>query len=76
MSLKQRGHAMRTFDFAPFYRSTVGFDRLFSMLDQVGGVESTAAPGYPPYNSNVRVRTPKTSRWQSPASPVLIFRSR
>jgi molecular chaperone IbpA len=39
---------MRTFDFAPLYRSTVGFDRLFSMLDQVGGVES--APSYPPYN--------------------------
>ena len=41
---------MRTFDFAPFYRSTVGFDRLFSMLDQVGGVEGAAVPGYPPYN--------------------------
>ena len=41
---------MRTFDFAPFYRFTVGFDRLFLMLDQVGGVESAAAPGYPPYN--------------------------
>ena len=41
---------MHTFDFAPFYRSTVGFDRLFSMLDQVGGVEGAAAPGYPPYN--------------------------
>ena len=41
---------MRTFDFAPFYRSTVGFDQLFSMLDQVGGAESAAAPGYPPYN--------------------------
>ena len=40
---------MRSFDFAPFYRSTVGFDRLFSMLDQVGGVEESA-PGYPPYN--------------------------
>ena len=38
---------MRTFDLAPLYRSTVGFDRLFSLLDQgVGG----AAPGYPPYN--------------------------
>jgi len=36
---------MRTFDLAPLYRSTVGFDRLFSMLD---GFES--APGYPPYN--------------------------
>ncbi|MGB8283861.1 MAG: heat-shock protein, partial [Pseudolabrys sp.] len=32
---------MRTFDFAPFYRSTVGFDRLFSTLDQLGGVESS-----------------------------------
>jgi len=38
---------MRTFDLAPLYRSTVGFDRLFSLLDQ--GVEG-AAPGYPPYN--------------------------
>ncbi len=38
---------MRTFDLAPLYRSTVGFDRLFSMLD---GFDSTAAPGYPPYN--------------------------
>jgi molecular chaperone IbpA len=41
---------MRTFDFAPFYRSTVGFDQLFLMLDQVGGAESAAVPGYPPYN--------------------------
>ena len=36
---------MRTFDLAPLYRSTVGFDRLFNMMD---GFE--AAPGYPPYN--------------------------
>jgi molecular chaperone IbpA len=39
---------MRTFDFAPLYRSTVGFDRLFSMLDQFGGTENS--PTYPPYN--------------------------
>ncbi|MGB7098304.1 MAG: Hsp20 family protein [Xanthobacteraceae bacterium] len=38
---------MRTFDLAPLYRSTVGFDRLFSLLDQ--GIEG-GAPGYPPYN--------------------------
>ena len=37
---------MRTFDLAPLYRSTVGFDRLFSMLD---GFDA-ATPGYPPYN--------------------------
>lgn len=39
---------MRTFDLAPLYRSTVGFDRLFSLLDEVGGFD--AAPSYPPYN--------------------------
>ena len=39
---------MRTFDLAPLYRSTVGFDRLFNLLDQVGGFD--AAPSYPPYN--------------------------
>jgi molecular chaperone IbpA len=40
---------MGTFDFAPLYRSTVGFDRMFSMLDQFDGVEASA-PNYPPYN--------------------------
>ena len=38
---------MRSFDLTPFYRSTVGFDRLFSLLDQSA---SESAPGYPPYN--------------------------
>ena len=40
---------MRTFDLAPLYRSTVGFDRLFSMLDQVSGFENGGST-YPPYN--------------------------
>jgi molecular chaperone IbpA len=40
---------MRAFDFAPLYRSTVGFDRMFSMLDQLGGVEGSV-PSYPPYD--------------------------
>src|ERR1700687_3450186 len=40
---------MRTFDFAPFTSSTVGFDRLFSTLDQLSGAEGSA-PSYPPYN--------------------------
>ena len=38
---------MRTYDLTPFYRSTVGFDRLFSLLDQA---TADASPGYPPYN--------------------------
>jgi molecular chaperone IbpA len=37
---------MRTFDFAPLYRSTVGFDRLFDMLD----AGTTPRPEWPPYD--------------------------
>jgi molecular chaperone IbpA len=37
---------MRTFDFSPLFRSTVGFDRLFDLLD--GYAEQSG--GYPPYN--------------------------
>jgi molecular chaperone IbpA len=40
---------MRSFDLSPLYRSTVGFDRMFNLLDSVGGVEASA-PTYPPYN--------------------------
>ena len=40
---------MRNFDLSPLYRSTVGFDRLAGMLDQIMASD-TAAPGYPPYN--------------------------
>ena len=40
---------MRAFDFAPLYRSTVGFDRMFSILDQFDSVEDPVA-NYPPYN--------------------------
>src|SRR4051812_40954162 len=35
------------FDLTPLYRSTVGFDRLAQMLDNVGSFET---PAYPPYN--------------------------
>jgi len=37
---------MRAFDFSPFFRSTVGFDRLFDLVDQVSQQEAS----YPPYN--------------------------
>lgn len=36
-------------DFSPLYRSTVGFDRLFSLMDAMGASE-TSQPAYPPYN--------------------------
>lgn len=37
---------MRHFDFTPLHRSTIGFDRLFSMLDSA----NSETPSYPPYN--------------------------
>ena len=40
---------MRQIDFAPLYRSTVGFDRLFDLLDAAPGFDA-AVPAYPPYN--------------------------
>lgn len=40
---------MRTYDFAPLYRSTVGFDRLASMMDRAMTVDVNTN-GYPPYN--------------------------
>jgi molecular chaperone IbpA len=36
------------YDFAPLYRATVGFDRVFDMLDSMAGQPAHA--GYPPYN--------------------------
>ena len=39
---------MRHVDFSPLYRSTVGFDRLFSMLDTMG--QPDGGQSYPPYN--------------------------
>jgi len=40
---------MQHFDFAPLYRSTVGFDRLVHLLDATGGANASAST-YPPYN--------------------------
>jgi len=39
---------MRTIDYSPLYRSAVGFDRLFALLDAAATTDS--ASGYPPYN--------------------------
>jgi molecular chaperone IbpA len=42
---------MRTFDFTPYYRSTVGFDRLFDLLDQ------SIRSDWPPYNKKRKAKT-------------------
>ncbi len=39
---------MRTFDFSPLFRSTVGFDRVFDLLDSVSRYDTNQS--YPPYN--------------------------
>ncbi len=43
---------MATFDFTPYRRSTVGFDRLFDMLESQ--VRSNAGDNYPPFNVEKR----------------------
>ena len=58
---------MLNYDLSPFYRSTVGFDRLLSMLDKAVGSEQSA-PAYPPYNIERAARTLIGSRSRSPAS--------
>jgi molecular chaperone IbpA len=40
---------MRHLDLTPFYRSTVGFDRLFDLLDSAAGFDADGV-AYPPYN--------------------------
>ena len=40
---------MRHFDLSPFYRSTIGFDRLVDLLDASGGFDADSN-GFPPYN--------------------------
>ena len=39
---------MRSFDFAPLYRATVGFDQIADLMDRV--LTDTTPPSYPPYN--------------------------
>lgn len=40
---------MRSFDFAPLYRSSVGFDQIANMMDRVQSADGSKA-SYPPYN--------------------------
>ena len=39
---------MTTFDFAPLFRTAIGFDRLARLMDTAQ--EAASAPSYPPYN--------------------------
>lgn len=50
---------MRTYDFTPLFRSTVGFDRLFDLID------SSVRPDWPPYNIEKKGENQFVSAWQS-----------
>ena len=58
---------MRHVDFSPLYRSTVGFDRLFTMLDSLGAAGSGTDLSALQYRAHRR-DTPTASPWRLPAS--------
>ena len=61
--------AMRTnTDFAPFFRSTVGFDRLFDLLENTSRL--TTASNWPAYNI---ARTGEDGYRISPDQPSLLL---
>ena len=46
---RSKEDAMQTFDLAPLYRATVGFDRIANLMDRALSADVTQ-PTYPPYN--------------------------
>ena len=64
---------MRTYDFSPLWRSTIGFDRLFDLAESA---QRATEDIYPPYNIERLAKTVTRSRWQSPASRPMKSRSR
>ena len=57
---------MRTLDLAPLWRSTIGFDRLFDLIDE--SARWVGEDNYPPYNIELTlsgpVRITTKSRWR------------
>jgi molecular chaperone IbpA len=42
--------AMRTYDFAPLWRNSIGFDRLFDVINNTQALEAQEHDNYPPYD--------------------------
>lgn len=59
-----------TYDFAPLFRTAIGFDRLARLVDTL----PQDATGYPPYNIEKTGEDFIVSRLRSPASPPTILR--
>jgi molecular chaperone IbpA len=56
---------MRTYDLSPLFRSTIGFDRLFGLVE---AAQHAAEDNYPPYNIERLATIAIRSRWQWPVS--------
>ena len=41
---------MRTYDFAPLHRATVGFDQIADLMDRIMTTDMGSNQSYPPYN--------------------------
>ncbi|MGY3425685.1 HSP20 family molecular chaperone IbpA [Bradyrhizobium sp. F1.13.4] len=53
---------MRTYDFSPLWRSTVGFDRLFDLVETA---QRAGEDNYPPYNiESASARIATRFRWR------------
>jgi molecular chaperone IbpA len=59
---------MRTYDFSPLWRSTIGFDRLFDLVETA---QRAGEDNYPPYNIERLGRTASQIASASAASFLL-----
>ena len=59
-------------DYSPFFRTTVGFDRLLDLLDQAEGAPRAIRPTI----SSAATRIITASPWRSPALPRRILPSK
>ena len=62
---------MRTYDFSPLWRSTIGFDRLFDLAE---AAQRAGEDNYPPYNIERLADDRYSWRWR--ASRRTRYRSR
>ena len=58
---------MNTIDLTPLYRSSIGFDRMGSLLDNALRSQKTGV-GFPPYDIEATGKIATRSRWRLPDS--------
>src|SRR5690242_12170058 len=66
----QGGCTMRTdFDFSPYYRATIGFDRVFDLLDSVASQPGTSAIRPTISRRQARMLIASSCRWRASPKP-------